>query len=398
MREYLPVKSTKLKSLLLAGLMLLLYIAESTPLVAAVGSLVFIYILKPLVWTGIIVLIAAMPRVRAGGLMRLRGMISTWAFNFAVIFIIISIGAGIIDGFGKSPYSNTITGMLNNLIILSTSITARELIRSYLVNSMTRKENYFIFILIAVFMTITNISINRFCNQTSYAKIVEFAAQYLAPEFCKNLLAVYLVYIGGAIPSIIYIGIMQFFQWYSPILPDLRWLTAGFIGILCPIFCLGIIQSIYGKESKQIKLKDVNKENTASWIVTCIVSIMIIWFAVGVFPVYPSVIATGSMEPKIKPGDIILVKQKLNIDDIQVGDIIQFRRDAILISHRVVEILDDKGIKSFRTKGDNNSAIDSRLVKSEEVKGKVVKVVPKLGWPTLLIKSKKGIDLYDIEF
>ena len=36
-------------------------------------------------------------------------------------------------------------------------------------------------------------------------------------------------------------------------------------------------------------------------------SVAIIWFAVGLFPLYPSVILTGSMEPDIMPGDVVLV-------------------------------------------------------------------------------------------
>jgi len=130
-------------------------------------------------------------------------------------------------------------------------------------------------------------------------------------------------------------------------------------------------------------------------MITSIVSIGIIWFSVGVFPIYPSVIATGSMEPMIKPGDVILIKKT---DDVKLNDVVQFKRDDILIAHRIIDIVEDDKGKSYRTKGDNNSAPDFELVKGEQIKGKVVKVVPKIGWPTLLVKSKKDVPLEKVEF
>ena len=52
----------------------------------------------------------------------------------------------------------------------------------------------------------------------------------------------------------------------------------------------------------------------------------------------------------------------------------------------------------FYTKGDNNSAVDFEPVHPEQVKGKIIKVIPKVGWPTLLIKTNKNIDLEGIVF
>src|SRR5690606_35356850 len=121
------------------------------------------------------------------------------------------------------------------------------------------------------------------------------------------------------------------------------------------------------------------------------------WFTVGVFPIYPSVIATGSMEPMISPGDIILVKKIVNMDGINAlkeGDVIQFKRGEILISHRIVDVIEnDKEGLQFRTKGDNNSTVDTNLVRPQDIKGKVEYTIPKIGWLTLFIKSNQNINL-----
>jgi signal peptidase len=101
------------------------------------------------------------------------------------------------------------------------------------------------------------------------------------------------------------------------------------------------------------------------------------------------------MEPLIKPGDLVLL-EKINSEDqvwkLKEGDIIQFQRDDIRITHRIIEVMRDKktGELSFRTKGDNNSAADSQIVDPNDIKGIYVKDIPKLGYPTLLIKSRTG--------
>ncbi|MFZ5968813.1 MAG: signal peptidase I [Bacillota bacterium] len=377
--------------------MIFLYIFENGSDLSIMNTRFFYYFIKPLLWISTAFIVWTFPNVRAKGRLKHRKILNLWAFNFAVIYIIVSLMVGLIDGLGKSPYSHTPAGILTNIAYVGSMLIGRELIRSYLVNNITKKENYLVFITIAVFMTITSISIKKFWGLKEYSDSLEFIGKYFAPEFCQNLLAVYLVYLGGPLTSIIYLGITQGFHWLSPILPSMKWITQALIGILCPLFFLMAIQNIYLGVSKEVSVRKQDKENPLSWLITSIVSIALVWFSAGVFPLYPSVIVTGSMEPMIKPGDVILVK-KIDGNNVQTGDVIQFRKDSILIAHRVIEVKEvDKG-KMYRTQGDNNSGPDVEPVKPEDVKGKVIYVAPKVGWPTLLIKSKQDIDLKEIVF
>ncbi|MDD3199871.1 MAG: signal peptidase I [Eubacteriales bacterium] len=116
----------------------------------------------------------------------------------------------------------------------------------------------------------------------------------------------------------------------------------------------------------------------------------------------PSVVATGSMQPLIYPGDVILLEQirsEEQVRNLEVGDIIQFQREEILITHRIIEIEEDK-LKNltFHTKGDNNSAPDSQVVKANDIRGIYSHVIPKIGYPTLIIKGHSQTGFEDIEF
>ena len=74
-------------------------------------------------------------------------------------------------------------------------------------------------------------------------------------------------------------------------------------------------------------------------------------------------IYSGSMSPVIPVGSFIVV-QPAAASSVELGDIITFSTggdEKSIVTHRVVEIMDDGGIQSFRTAGDANEGPDNRL-------------------------------------
>ncbi|MGI1659191.1 MAG: signal peptidase I [Desulfitobacterium sp.] len=394
-----PTRFLKSRYALLVGLILFGYCLDSPIIKRMIGNLFFVNtVQQPLLWLIIGALVWFFPAVRPTGKLKTRGSLYFWSFCFAFIMIVVQVLAGLVDGLGKSPYDHSAFGLISNVLIVGSVLVGRELARHYLVNSITREENYRVFLAVTILMTIISFPITKYSGLISYEEIAKFLAQLLVPEFTKNLLATVLVFYGGPLASIIFIGTLEAFHWLSPILPDLKWITAALVGILTPVFLLSYVQIIYEDETRKRRRDKEQEENPLSWIITTLISIGIVWFSVGVFPIYPSVIATGSMIPMIQPGDVILVDKKIDVMRLATGDVIQFRRDDILISHRIIEVIEKDGIKSYKTQGDNNSGPDRELVKPEDIKGSIIKVVPNVGWPTLLIKSDKDIPMDDIVF
>ncbi len=397
-REYSPTRPSGISCLILIGLVIGYYLMDNLSLFSFLDYKLYNGIIKSGYWCTVILIAWRYPRVRPKSRLRLRDNIYFRAIIYASIYVVLWFGAGVADGFGKNPYDLSFYGIIINLIVFGTMLMAKELIRSHLVNSAAQKESYLLFMLIAFFFTVMSYNLNQYIGFKSLEDGVKFLAEFFVPEFSKNLMATYLAFVGGPVASLCYVGIINAANYFFPILPDLKWITGAFIGIMCPVFSLLEMQNFYQKHQK-INRKSITEKGTSlSWIITCVFSIGMVWFAVGVFPVYPSVIATGSMEPLIMPGDMILVEKILKEEDIGLlkeGDIIQFKRENILISHRIVEIVEEQNAKSFRTKGDNNSAVDAMLVKPEFIKGKVTFVVPKIGWPTLLLKREQNERLFD---
>ena len=78
-------------------------------------------------------------------------------------------------------------------------------------------------------------------------------------------------------------------------------------------------------------------------------------------------VATGSMKPVISPNDLIFVKITKNVSK---GDIITFKDSASIVTHRLIDINDNKYI----TKGDANNTSDTGINKNDII-GKVVYVI-----------------------
>lgn len=76
---------------------------------------------------------------------------------------------------------------------------------------------------------------------------------------------------------------------------------------------------------------------------------------------------TGSMSPTIEKGDIVIVKIG---NQARVKDIITFKKDNAIITHRVI----DQYGSSFITQGDNNNTQDEPIMPDEMI-GKVVHII-----------------------
>jgi signal peptidase len=84
------------------------------------------------------------------------------------------------------------------------------------------------------------------------------------------------------------------------------------------------------------------------------------------------VVLSGSMQPTMEPGDVILV-DAVEIEAVESGDIVTFRESANSVTtHRVVEKVESDGGTALRTKGDDNEEPDIGLVRSDALVGRVM--------------------------
>ena len=98
--------------------------------------------------------------------------------------------------------------------------------------------------------------------------------------------------------------------------------------------------------------------------------------------VAPLVVKSDSMKPTFSAGDLIIIK-KCNKDNLKVGDIVTFHtiieNEYALNTHRITEIDEINGVRSYTTKGDNNAVSDVRFISDGDIVGQYVFSLPKFG-------------------
>lgn len=103
-------------------------------------------------------------------------------------------------------------------------------------------------------------------------------------------------------------------------------------------------------------------------------------------------VMSGSMEPKIKSGSIILVR-KLNT--YKINDVITFQQpEGKITTHRIVNIEESDGSSVYRVKGDANDTADPYQVTPAFVLGKTLFSVPGLGYLLNFLKTPLGVTIF----
>ena len=149
------------------------------------------------------------------------------------------------------------------------------------------------------------------------------------------------------------------------------------------------------KEEKRFRIP-----NEIKYVIIAVIAIAIFWIGIRLVfgvgnPFY--VVASDSMVPKLKVGDLLMVQHgsvsssPSSYDNLKVGDIIVFKSPGVsedtgqpeVIVHRVAKIYTTyQGERIIRTKGDANPhsiyLIDYPITSSNYI-GKVVYVVPSVG-------------------
>ena len=100
----------------------------------------------------------------------------------------------------------------------------------------------------------------------------------------------------------------------------------------------------------------------------------------------PISLSSGSMEPSLGVGDVVVTNP---VSVVSVGSVVEFKSGGESRVHRVVELVGT----SYRTKGDNNQAVDQQLVAADDIRGVGVFVVPFAGLPRLWLDQGQWLKL-----
>ena len=107
-------------------------------------------------------------------------------------------------------------------------------------------------------------------------------------------------------------------------------------------------------------------------------------------------IVSPSMVPTINVLDVVVTMRIDKPENVKKGDIVTFnstdyRYSGVLVTHRIVDIeKTSNGEYLFTTKGDNNNTQDSSRISFNEIYGRVLFRIPKIGYIQYYLSSILG--------
>ena len=242
---------------------------------------------------------------------------------FLLSFFILFYLFGLIIGFAKNSNYYNINGLTNFIIPLIFTIILKEFLRyGFIKKSIGNKLAIFMTLTLFVLFDITNsIYFGKF--NTTY-QIFLFISLKLLPAITENILCCYTSYKVGYKPCVLYLLIINLYNYLMPIIVNPTEYLTSIIYLLLPMFLMYRIYSFFKQDiDKDIEIRKKNSQIVL--IITSIIFVTImVYFSSGYFRYHAIAVGSGSMTPNINKGDVVVIKKikDNNYESLKEGQVI----------------------------------------------------------------------------
>ena len=309
-----------------------------------------------------------------------------------ISYYLITYIIGYFTGFTKSIYAHDINSIISNIFPVIIFVISTEILR-YMINTKTsNKTNLIILSLIAFTLMINTLDIRDLVMAKTFdaSRIIEQLGLFIIPSIMTNILVTYFSIKVGYKSSIIYRLLMELPLYILPIFPNFGNYIESVIRISIPIILfLWLYNKIEKSKTKKIVILEKRKLITLFRVNVILLCFVLVYFISGLFKMQALVIATGSMAPDINVGDVVIVNKRTPEErkNFKEGQVIAYRKENIIICHRIIKVLKSGDNIFYETKGDNNTSFDELLISDEDVIGIVTHKVKYIGYPTVILNK-----------
>ena len=304
-----------------------------------------------------------------------------------ITFFIVYYLLGVLVGFAKTGNYYAINSIVNIILPIVFYIVVSELLRYQLL--VKSSESKILINLVCIFFIIIDTTLSFSIHSNGFGKeMFLLLALTVLPSITKNILCTFLSLEFGYKACIFYALIMGLYSYLMPIVPNPNEYVYSLIFLLLPLYVLWRVKKwlAMDKVSDVVNEEFRNKKVSLLYYIPLIlVTVFLVYFISGYFRYYAVAIASGSMEPSISKGDVVVVDKEFT--DLKVGDILAYNYENVVVVHRVYRIINTNGEYYVYTKGDANNNFDNYKIDKSMFVGVVKFKIPVIGYPTVLLNE-----------
>lgn len=301
-----------------------------------------------------------------------------------IVQIVLYLLTGFLEDFSKNAISMSFNRFLTVILPIILMLVVIELLR-YMISVKFEKNNLIRILSITMFVLfdVTLFGSNVIFN--SLDSVLEFLGITFFPSLVSNIVFDDMVVKYGYKPILVYRLLTTLCYYMLPIIPNMYILFRAIARIVIPLIFYFILSYMYDRVTFQEALKVKPKISISSIIILILVIIMAglisCEFRYGILT-----IGSGSMTGTLNKGDIAFV-EKFNGQELEIGDIIIFKRGKRNIVHRITQvgIFNDEYV--YITKGDKNKVEDNGYVYQKDIQGIVHYRIKYIGYPSIWIRN-----------
>ncbi len=343
--------------------------------------------INPLFWSSLIICFVFLSHQSYHRFYRQKRFIQKMII-ISLVYLLTMFYIGFITGFGKNPYSHTISGIIKNFFQLVIPIIGIELVRSDICN--TNRQNKKVIVLVTCLLFLIEVEYAFIINNMSDKKLMfEYFCSTILPLLAGNFLFSYLTLLGSYKLSLIYRLADNLMILFFPIIPNMNWFATGSYKIISMAMIYILFRFRYCIDDSLETEKNTNNKNKFAYTLTLSFCILLILFMLGAFKYEPIAILSNSMVPTYSRGDVVIYEKLTTkeLKKLQTGNIIIYKIGNVTVAHRIVQIIQNKDMILYETKGDNNHSNDLRLIEPSQILGVYIGSISYVGYPSVWLNE-----------
>ena len=301
-----------------------------------------------------------------------------------IVQIVLYLLTGFLEGFSKNAISMSFNRFLTVILPIILILVVIELLR-YMISVKFEKNNLIRILSITMFVLFDVTLFGSNVNFNSLDSVLEFLGITFFPSLVSNIVFNDMVVKYGYKPILVYRLLTTLCYYMLPIIPNMYILFRAIARIVIPLIFYFILSYMYDRVTFQEALK-VKPKISISSIIVLIIAIIMAGLISCEFRYGILTIGSGSMTGTLNKGDIAFFK-KFNGQELEIGDIIIFKRGKRNIVHRIAQvgIFNDEYV--YITKGDKNKVEDTGYVYQKDIQGIVHYRIKYIGYPSIWIRN-----------